>query len=77
MNNEFLTDWGLTLLVFLPAAGALAMLLIPKAEEQAHKWVSMVAVLASAGMGVAVLADFGATARPTCSSSSTSRGSTA
>ena len=58
MNNEFLTDWGLTLMVFLPAAGALVMLLIPKAEEQAHKWVSMVAVLASAGMGVAVLANF-------------------
>jgi NADH-quinone oxidoreductase subunit M len=58
MNNEFLTDWGLTLMVFLPAAGALVMLLIPKAEEQAHRWVSLVAVLASAGMGVAVLADF-------------------
>jgi NADH-quinone oxidoreductase subunit M len=58
MNNEFLTDWGLTLMVFLPAAGALVMLLIPKAEEQAHKWVSLVAVLASAAMGVAVLADF-------------------
>ena len=37
MNNEFLTDWGLTLMVFLPAAGALVMLLIPKADEQAHK----------------------------------------
>jgi NADH-quinone oxidoreductase subunit M len=58
MNNEFLTDWGLTLMVFLPAAGALVMLLIPKAEEQVHKWVALVAVLASAGMGVAVLADF-------------------
>jgi NADH-quinone oxidoreductase subunit M len=58
MNNEFLTDWGLTLMVFLPAAGALVMLLIPKAEEQAHKWVSLVAVFASAAMGVAALADF-------------------
>jgi NADH-quinone oxidoreductase subunit M len=58
MNNEFLTDWGLTLMVFLPAAGALVMLLIPKAEEQAHKWVSLVAVFASAAVGVAVLADF-------------------
>jgi NADH-quinone oxidoreductase subunit M len=58
MNNEFLTDWGLTLMVFLPAAGALVMLLIPKAEEQVHKWVSLVAVMASAGVGVAVLANF-------------------
>jgi NADH-quinone oxidoreductase subunit M len=58
MNNEFLTDWGLTLMVFLPAAGALVMLLIPRADEQAHKWVAMVAALASAAVGVAVLADF-------------------
>src|SRR4029453_4539807 len=58
MNNEFLTDWGLTLMVFLPAAGALVMLLIPKAEEQVHKWVALVAVLASVGVGVAVMADF-------------------
>jgi NADH-quinone oxidoreductase subunit M len=58
MNNEFLTDWGLTLMVFLPAAGALVMLLIPKAEEQTHKWIALVTVLASVGVGVAVLADF-------------------
>jgi len=57
-NNEFLTDWGLTLMVFLPVAGALVMLLIPKAEEEIHKWVALVAVLASAGVGAAVLADF-------------------
>ena len=58
MNNEFLTDWGLTLVVFLPAAGALVMLLIPKVEEEIHKWVALLAALASAGVGTAVLADF-------------------
>jgi NADH-quinone oxidoreductase subunit M len=58
MNNEFLTDWGLTLMVFLPAAGALLMLLIPKEEEQTHRWVALLATLASAGIGVALLADF-------------------
>jgi NADH-quinone oxidoreductase subunit M len=57
-NNEFLTDWGLTLMVFLPVAGALVMLLIPKAEEETHKWVALIAALASAAVGVAVLADF-------------------
>jgi NADH-quinone oxidoreductase subunit M len=57
-NNEFLTDWGLTLMVFLPLAGALVMLLIPKGEETLHKTVALVASLASAGVGVALLADF-------------------
>src|ERR671913_1662440 len=57
-NNEFLTDWGLTLMVFLPLAGALVMLLIPKAEEQMHKWLALLVSLAAAGVGVAVMADF-------------------
>jgi NADH-quinone oxidoreductase subunit M len=57
-NNEFLTDWGLTLMVFLPLAGVLLMLLVPKAEEQAHKAIALVASLAAAGVGIAVIADF-------------------
>ena len=58
MNNDFLTDWGLSLMVFLPLAGALLMLVIPKAEEQLHKAVALGASLASAAVGVAVMADF-------------------
>src|SRR3546814_9295580 len=58
MNNDFLTDWGLSLMVFLPLAGALVMLLIPKAEEGMHKVVALLASLASAGVGIAVMADF-------------------
>jgi NADH-quinone oxidoreductase subunit M len=57
-NNQFLADWGLTLMVFLPLAGALAMLLIPKTEEPAHRWVALLASLGTAGIGAAVLADF-------------------
>jgi NADH-quinone oxidoreductase subunit M len=57
-NNQFLTDWGLTLMVFLPLAGALAMLAIPRTEEAAHKWVALVVSLATAGIGAAVFADF-------------------
>ncbi|MGH2603180.1 MAG: complex I subunit 4 family protein, partial [Dehalococcoidia bacterium] len=57
-NNEFLTDWGLTLMVFLPLAGALVMLLVPRAQEAVHKWIALVASLAAAGVGVAVFADF-------------------
>jgi NADH-quinone oxidoreductase subunit M len=57
-NNQFLTDWGLSIMVFLPLAGALVMLVIPKAQEQAHKWIALGTSLATAGMGVAVFADF-------------------
>src|SRR5918995_3777214 len=57
-NSEFLNDWGLILMVFLPLAGALVMLLIPKDEEQTHRWVALLASLAAAGIGVALLADF-------------------
>jgi len=57
-NNQFLTDWGLTLMVFLPLAGALVMLLIPKEDEGLHKVIALLASLAAAGVGVAVFADF-------------------
>ena len=57
-NNDFLTDWGLTLMVFLPLAGALLMMLIPKGEEQLLKVVALGSSLASAAVGVAVMADF-------------------
>jgi NADH-quinone oxidoreductase subunit M len=57
-NNQFLNDWGLTLMVFLPLAGALVMLLIPRASEDVHRWLALLATLATAGVGVAVMADF-------------------
>jgi len=57
-NNQFLADWGLTLMVFLPLAGALVMLLVPRAEENVHRWVALITTLATAGVGVAVMADF-------------------
>jgi NADH-quinone oxidoreductase subunit M len=57
-NNEFLTDWGLSLMVFLPLAGALLMMLIPKADEQAHKLIALLASLGSAAVGIALMADF-------------------
>ena len=57
-NNAFLTGWGLSLMVFLPLAGALLMMLIPKAEEQLIKVVALGSSLASAGFGIALMADF-------------------
>jgi NADH-quinone oxidoreductase subunit M len=58
MNSQFLNDWGLTLMVFLPMAGVLAMMLVPRANEGAHKLIALIASLAAAGMGVAVFVDF-------------------
>ena len=57
-NNQFLSDWGLTIMVFLPLAGALVMLLIPRTEEHLHRTLALVITLATAGVGAAVLADF-------------------
>ncbi|HEX4867674.1 MAG TPA: NADH-quinone oxidoreductase subunit M [Acidimicrobiales bacterium] len=57
-NNQFLTDWGLSLMVFLPLAGALLMMLIPKADEGTHKVVALLASLGSAAFGIAMMADF-------------------
>jgi NADH-quinone oxidoreductase subunit M len=57
-NNQFLTDWGLSIMVFLPLAGALVMLVIPRAQEQVHRWVALLVSLGAAGFGVAIMADF-------------------
>ena len=32
--TDFLNDWGLTLVTFVPLAGALVMMAVPAAEEQ-------------------------------------------
>ena len=38
-NNQFLSDWGLTIMVFLPLAGALVMLLIPaRRSTSIERW---------------------------------------
>ena len=58
MNSQFLNDWGLTLMVFLPMAGVLVMMLVPRANEGAHKLIALTASLAAAVMGVAVFVDF-------------------
>jgi NADH-quinone oxidoreductase subunit M len=56
--NQFIRDWGLAVITFLPLAGALVMLLIPKGEEQTHKAVALVSSLAAFGVGIWLLADF-------------------
>ena len=49
--TDFLNDWGLTLVVFVPLAGALVMMAVPAAEEQAHKKVALLSSLGALVMG--------------------------
>jgi NADH-quinone oxidoreductase subunit M len=48
----------LTFLVFVPLLGGLAMMLVPKADEAAHKVLALAASLTAAGIGVYVLFNF-------------------
>jgi len=58
----FESGWGLSLAVFLPLAGAGVVLLVPRAQEAAVKWISLLFALASLGAAVtaAVTFDYGA-----------------
>ena len=56
--SDFVDSWGLTLAVFLPLVGAAVMLLIPRDEEEAHKYVALGVSLATLGVGVWLLASF-------------------
>ena len=38
--HTWFDSWALTLVVFIPAVGAVIMMLIPRAEEEAIKWVA-------------------------------------
>ena len=50
--------WALSLAVFLPAVGAVIVMLIPRADEELIKWVTLLATLATFGVVVGILADF-------------------
>ena len=52
--EAFLDDWGPTLAVFLPLLGALVMMLVPRADESAHKAIALVSSLAVFGVLVAI-----------------------
>ena len=53
--NDFLNDWGLTLVTFVPLAGALVMLAIPGGRDRAHKLAALVSSLAALAVGVMLL----------------------
>ena len=56
--KEFLNDWGLILVTFLPLAGALVMMAVPKESEGTHKLLALVTSLAAAFVGILLLASF-------------------
>jgi NADH-quinone oxidoreductase subunit M len=56
--HEFLNDWGLTLATFLPMAGAVVLLLVPRSNETAMKGVALAASLGTAVVGILLLVDF-------------------
>ncbi|MFZ4583630.1 MAG: complex I subunit 4 family protein [Acidimicrobiia bacterium] len=56
--KEFLNGWGLTLAVFIPLAGAVVVMALPKKEEQWQKIAALVTTLVTAFIGVLLLANF-------------------
>jgi len=61
-------NWLLPVGVFLPVAGIVVMLFIPKSEEQLHKLIALATALATAAIGV-VTWPRSTTTRPARSSS--------
>ncbi len=56
--TDFLNDWGLTLVTFIPLIGALVMMAVPAAEEQLLKQVALLASLVALVIGGLLLLDF-------------------
>lgn len=50
--------WILSLGTFLPLAGVVVMMFVPRAEEELHKIIALVTSVATLGVGIAVLALF-------------------
>ncbi len=56
--TDFLNNWGLILATFLPLAGALAVMVVPRDAEDTQKAVAIVAAAASLVMVVLLLVQF-------------------
>lgn len=56
--KEFLNDWGLTLAVFIPLVGALAIMFWPKSQETAQKSIALATSLLTLLVGVLLLINF-------------------
>ncbi|MBM3663007.1 MAG: NADH-quinone oxidoreductase subunit M [Actinobacteria bacterium] len=56
--KEFLNDWGLILITFVPLVGALVMLLVPKESEDTHKLLALVTSVVTLVFGILLMANF-------------------
>ena len=56
--NELLNDWCLAIATFLPLAGALVMMLVPRSEDDVHKIIALVTTLLVGAIGVWLLFNF-------------------
>ncbi len=56
--TDFLNDWGLTLVTFVPLVGALVMMAVPSAEEKALKQLALLSSLLAMVIGGLLLIDF-------------------
>ena len=56
--TDFLNDWGLTAVTFVPLLGALVMMAVPAAEEKLLKQLALLASLAAMVIGGLLLLDF-------------------
>jgi len=54
----FENGWGLSLIVFLPVVGALAVLAIPKAKESLVKWTALAFSLVTLALAIALAVQF-------------------
>ena len=56
--QDFLDDWGLVLVTFIPVLGAIVMMGISKTQEMLLKQVALVTSLAAAVFGILIAANF-------------------
>ena len=54
----FENGWGLSLIVFLPVVGAIAVLAIPKAKESMIKWTALVVSLVTLALAIMLAVQF-------------------
>lgn len=55
---NWVRDWGPAVAVFLPAVGALVLALVPKAKEEAAKWIAIIFTGAALLVGLLVLGQY-------------------
>jgi NADH-quinone oxidoreductase subunit M len=56
--ENFLNDWGITLMVFLPLVGAAIMMVVPGRDEELHKLLALLFSVGTAVAGALLLIDF-------------------